>query len=175
MKISQWQKAIAFITLLFLSVFGIKPAATTATPTQLENSPALLAQSCPYGDKKLSYTRVTTRDGDDLLVRSSPNGRIVGAIPSGWAVVPVKKDTTGRWVRITSQYGDINADPGFASAPYFRTGWVAAAYLKPIGQLCEKPVSFMRTQMQGLFGSKKVLVNEDWVQIGDRISRSLPK
>jgi hypothetical protein len=33
----------------------------------------------------------------------------------------------------------------------------------------------MRSNLKALSGTKQVLVNEDWVQMGDRIASSIPK
>lgn len=169
-----WKKAVTFITLM-LSLCGFK--STFATAATSEESNRILAQSYPYGDKRLPYAKVRTKQGDPLNVRSRPNGRIIGKIPDGWAVVTVRKDSTGKWVRITTHYGDVSEfeDINYASAPSFRTGWVSADYLKQLGRFCEKPVSFMRSNMNGLFANKQVMINEDWLEIGDRISKSIAK
>lgn len=165
MKSSIGRSILSFITLIVLSVLGIKTEIATAT-SQIEqqtvNNETIIGQACPYGGKRFRYGRVATQDGDDLYIRSRPNGKVIGAVPFGWAVVTVKRDSTQKWVYI-DEYSS-------ASAPALRSGWVAAKYIKPLGRFCEKPVSLTRTNINGLFANKQVVVHENWVQIGDRIS-----
>ncbi|KJH73373.1 SH3 domain-containing protein [Aliterella atlantica] len=165
MKSSIGRSILSFITLIVLSVLGIKTEIATAT-SQIErqtvNNETVIGQACPYGGNRLRYGRVATLDGDDLYIRSRPNGKVIGAVPFGWAVVTVKRDSTQKWVYI-DEYPAV-------SAPALRSGWVAAKYIKPLGRFCEKPMSLIRTNMNGLFANKKIVVNENWVQIGDRIS-----
>ena len=184
-KVSNWKSAIAFITLTFLSLLGVKTASativtadTTQPETQsstpfLNSGETLLAQTCPYGGRKSPYARVTTQQGASLNIRSSPNGRIIGAVPNGWAVVPGRKDQTGRWTYL--DYGTYYRYPSFISAPTLRSGWVSTAFLRQLGSFCEKPVSMMRSNLKALSGTKQVLVHEDWVQMGDRIASRIPK
>lgn len=166
-SISIGRSILSFIALVILSVLGIKTEFAKAT-NQIEqqtvnNKARILAQTCPYGGNRLRYGRVATQDGDDLYIRSRPNGTVIGAVPFGWAVVTVKRDSSQQWIYI-DEYPAV-------SAPALRSGWVAAKYIKPLGRFCEKPVSFLRTNMNGLFASNSVVVNENWVQIGDRISK----
>ena len=184
-KVSNWKSAIAFITLTFLSLLGVKTASativtadTTQPETQsstpfLNSGETLLAQTCPYGGRKSPYARVTTQQGASLNIRSSPNGRIIGAVPNGWAVVPGRKDPTGRWTYL--DYGTYYRYPSFISAPTLRSGWVSTAFLRQLGSFCEKPVSMMRSNLKALSGTKQVLVNEDLVQMGDRIASRIPE
>lgn len=177
-----WKKVVAFITLTLLSLIGVKTTlATTTTPeaTQPEALSAtfnpnetLLGQSCPYGDSRSPYARVTTRQRDPLNIRSTPNGRVIGSVPSGWAVVVGRKDQTGRWTYL--DYGTYYRYPSYVSAPTLRSGWVSTAFLKPLGQLCEKPGREVSMNLSALLGNE-TLVHEDSLQIGDRISRALPQ
>jgi hypothetical protein len=168
------KKIVGLFTLFVFSVAGIKSSdASTQQPSE-----TLLAQRCSGGVRPINYARVTTKKGTNLLVRNGPNGRIIGKIPSGWAVVPVRRDRTGKWTRIkAANYAnaiyDVNDNYGYGNAPEFRTGWVSTAFLKPIGRFCEKPIAMIRMQMQALFGNQSILVNEDWLQKGDRISRAI--
>lgn len=184
---SYWKKAFTLITAMFLSVIGVKTAfATTkiSKATQVEkpsltpplsNGEMELAQACPNESQHESprpYARVTTQR-DPLNIRSSPNGRIIGSVPNRWDVVTLNRDATGKWTRITSHFGDVGPI-GFASAPRFREGWVSTANLKDLGRFCDKPSSLMRGELKTLSETKKILIHEDWVQMGDRISRSVP-
>ncbi len=181
-KVSNWKSAIAFITLTFLSLIGVKTASATtvtADTTQPETQSStpflnpgetLLAQSCPRGATKSPYARVTTQQGASLNIRSSPNGRIIGAVPNGWAVVPGRKDPTGRWT-----YLNYGTNDRYNSAPRLRSGWVSTAFLRQLGSFCEKPVSMMRSNLKALSGTKQVLVHEDWVQMGDRIASGISR
>lgn len=181
-KISNWKNAIAFITLTFLSLIGVKATSATTVTAQATQPDVLstintsdqtiLAQSCPYGGTKSPYARVTTRQGSSVNIRSSPNGRIIGAVPSGWAVVTGRKDQTGRWTYI--DYGTYYRYPSYLSAPTLRSGWVSTAFLRQLGEFCEKPVAMMRSNLKALSG-KQVLVQEDWVQLGDRIASATSK
>ncbi len=160
-----WKSVISLITFFVLSVLGTKTdATTTASKTSSET---ILAQACPYDNPRLRYGRVATQDGDDLYIRSRPNGKVIGAVPFGWAVVTVKRDATKKWIYIDEQYP-------YSSAPALTRGWVGAKFIKPLGRFCEKPRAFTRTNMNGLF-ARQVLVNEHWVKIGDRLASSLQK
>ncbi|MBF2067705.1 MAG: SH3 domain-containing protein [Calothrix sp. C42_A2020_038] len=168
---SNWKRIFSFVTLFIFSVAGVQ---TSAASVKQNRKPP---QKCDQGKSPYDYVRVTTKQGSQLNVRNSPNGRIIGQIPNNWAIVPVRKDSTGKWTRIqfASYAGyafDVN-EYGFASAPRFRTGWVASEFLKPLGKFCEKPVAMLRMQINALFGNQSIVVNEDWVQRGDRISRAI--
>ena len=81
---SIWRSVLSFITLIVLSVLGIKTEVATATnkiEQQTVNKETILGQSCPYGGNRLRYGRVATQDGDDLYIRSRPNGKVIGAVP----------------------------------------------------------------------------------------------
>ncbi len=188
-KMSNWKRALTSITLTLLSLIGVKTvSATTTTPkaTQPEelgitssfnNSETLLAQTCSNQTRHKSprpYSRVTTQGGT-VNVRSGPNGRVIGSIPNGWQVITVRKDATGRWTNIISHFIDDVGPVGFANAPRFRNGWVSTSFLRALGRFCDKPMELMRSDLNTLSGTKKILVNEDWMQMGDRISRAIPK
>jgi hypothetical protein len=169
-----WKSALSFIAFFILSVLGAKPNTATAimpnadTQAEIASNETILTQACPYNNPRLRYGRVATQDGDDLYIRSRPNGKVIGAVPFGWAVVTVKRDATNQWVYIDEQYPS-------GSAPDLTRGWVAAKFIKPLGRFCEKPRAFIRTNMHGLFANKQVLVNEHWVQMSDRLADSLKK
>lgn len=173
-NIKIWKLALSFIVLVVLSMLGTKPNSATATMPKADiqatttSNETIIAQACPYNNPRLRYGRVATQDGDDLYIRSRPNGRVIGAVPFGWAVVTVKRDATSQWIYIDEQYP-------YNSAPALKRGWVAAKFIKPLGRFCEKPRAFIRTNMNGLFASSQVLVNEDWIQMGDRLASSLKK
>lgn len=187
---SHWKRAFTFITAMFLSVIGVKTAFATTkifkatqagkpslTPP-LSNREMELAQACSNESRHESprpYARVTTQ-GEPLNIRSSPNSRIIGSVPNGWQVVTLNRDATGKWTRITSHFGNVDVAPmGFGSAPRFRNGWVSTRYLKNLGRFCDKPMNLMRSDLKTLSERKKLLIHEDWVEMGDRISRSVPK
>lgn len=168
-----WKSVLSFVILVILSVVSNKPNPATAKTlkvpqTNTASSETLLAQACPYNNPRLRYGRVATQDGDDLYIRSRPKGKVIGAVPFGWAVVTVKRDATNQWIYIDEQYP-------YNSAPALTRGWVSAKFIKPLGRFCEKPTAFIRTNMNGLFASSQVLVNEHWVQMGDRLASLLKK
>ena len=66
--------------------------------------------------------------------------------------------------------GSSRGGGAFASAPDFRVGWVNRAYLKPLGNFCEKPLKIQRSELKGLSQKGQVLIHEDWLQIADRIA-----
>lgn len=170
---NSWKRIFSMITLFVFSVAGVE---TSVASVKQNSKPA---QKCPEGKSPYNYVRVTTKAGSPLNVRNKPNGKIIGKIPSKWTIVPVKKDPTGKWTRIQfakyAGYAFEVTEYGFVTAPEFRTGWVATEFLKPLGKFCEKPLAMLRMQMNALFGNQSILVNEDWVQRGDRISRAILK
>ena len=110
---------------------------------------------------------------DPLTIRSSPDGPVNGLVPKGWQVVTGDRDATGQWVKIGGEYSPSpqNLSGGqFANAPDFRVGWVNRAYLKPLGNFCEKPLKIQRGELKGLSQERQVLIHEDWLQIADRIA-----
>jgi hypothetical protein len=158
-------------TLLCASV-GFSILGATAAQAQ-SPQPIQPGQSCEFGRKPQTYALVQTTEGD-LRVRATPGGAIIGAIPKNWAVIPVRVDSTGNWVRITSHVGEVTqggrSGIAFGNAPYFRTGWVAARFLKRLpGKYCDKPQitsQLVRSQLT----AQDILVQEDWLDLGDRIA-----
>jgi len=161
MEMSAWKRAIAAIFVTLLSWLGIQAQSGAAQTSQPETAAETLAQSC---SDPQDYARVTT-ESTPLNVRSKPGGAVIGAIPRNWAVIVQGKDSTGRWTRVTSHFGDIG-EYGFASAPNFRTGWVATRYLRPLGKFCQKP-----EPVGNLEQSNPNALN-DWNLLGDAIARS---
>lgn len=140
-------------------------------------SPHSLAQtprSCPEFSRPGNFAQIRTRDGDPLRVRSSPNGRVIGAIPSGWQVIVYATDATGNWTRIGSHFGPefdrSSPNFGFGSAPFFRAGWVSTPFLVNLGFSCDKPANLQGLVQPDLWGPREVTVNEDWVARGDRLA-----
>jgi hypothetical protein len=101
-------------------------------------------------------------------VRASANGKVIGAIPHGWAVVVLEWSRNGVWAKVTSHWGVD--EPNFGSAPDFREGWVAAAYLEDLGRFCEKPESVAQLAAPNLFGAQPVEVQSDWLAMGDALA-----
>lgn len=168
-----WKQIALFVSLTLLSLLGIKT--TFATPSQT----TLQAQSCPYGGQPRPFAQVVT-ETEPLTIRSSPNGPVIGLVPKGWQVVTGDRDATGKWVKIGSEYSSSpqNLDGGnrrgriaFANAPEFTVGWVNKAYLKPLGNFCEKPLKIQRNNLRGLSGDRQVVIHEDWLQIAERIAQ----
>jgi hypothetical protein len=157
-------RAITLLISVLTSIFSLKilPVAAISSETIPVNRavPAStsdqLAQACPYSDQVLQpYAEVTTVDGDALNIRSSPNGRVIGAVPDGWEVVTLGQDASGNWVRITSHFGETE-EIGFISAPYFRDGWVSAAFLRNLGRFCDKPYNLRMYDQAAIFGDRTV-------------------
>jgi hypothetical protein len=132
-------------------------------------------QSCPEYSFSGKYSQIRTRDGSPLRVRATPNGRVIGAIPSGWQVLVYETDATGNWTRIGSHFGPEfdRYEMGFGSAPDFRAGWVSTAYLVSLGYSCNKPANLRSLVQPNLFGTREITVNEDWLARGDRLASLL--
>ena len=133
---------------------------------------AQVVQPCEYDGFPDYYSRITTNDGDSLRVRATPDGRVIGDIPDGWAVVVLEWSRNGAWARVTSHFGNMG-NMGFGSAPRFREGWVSAAYLKDIGRSCNKPDSVGQLLQPQLFGERPVEVQTDWLALGDALAEML--
>lgn len=174
-------KGVALVLLGFcLSLIGVRAAEATTRLLEVEAIAAdqpMIAQSgpvCTYEWQEVQfYARIATEE-DPLRVRSTPGGQVIGAIPKGWAVVVVDLDETGDWTKVTSHFGDVFGDVysgGFATAPDFRTGWVATRYLENLGEFCEKP---MNLTLQPLSHTAIAAApsQEDWLELGDRIART---
>lgn len=171
------KKAIALFASVLTGILGCKIAPVSALSSEVRPvdrvAPAgnQLAQACPQPDQtRDSYAEVTTIEGDALNIRSSPNGPVIGAVPDGWQVVTLGQDSSGNWVRITSHFGDVG-EFGFASAPYFRDGWVSAAFLRNLGRFCDKPFNLQQQNQSAVFDNR-VVEQQDWLQIADAIATS---
>jgi Bacterial SH3 domain/Bacterial pre-peptidase C-terminal domain len=129
-------------------------------------------QACPEYSLAGNYAQVRTQDSSPLRVRATPNGRVIGAIPSGWQVIVYETDSTGNWTRIGSHFGEEvdQYQEGFGSAPDFRAGWVSTTYLRSLGYSCDKPANLRTLVQPDLFGQREVSVDEDWVARGDRLA-----
>jgi hypothetical protein len=146
------------------------------TTGQVATTPPDSPQTCPEFNFQGFYARVTTQ-GDDLRVRATPNGDVIGSIPNGWEVIVQERDTTGNWARVTSHYGERfgNDGPAFGSAPNFRNGWVSTDFLTDLGFSCDKPFNLRSLLQPALFGQRQVVVGEDWLSRGDRLARFVPQ
>ncbi|MEO0491132.1 MAG: SH3 domain-containing protein [Cyanobacteria bacterium J06659_2] len=173
----------AVLSVVF-SLVGIKSAAATESfhPTPLSSdaqfNASLIAQEACLREyqERQPYARVITED-DPLLVRATPNGRVIGAIPKGWAVVTLELNSNGQWTRITSHWGEVTESDGtlFGSAPDFRSGWVATRYLEDLGEFCEKPMAMLESSLAASAQAQQYIANEDWLQLGDRIALVQPR
>jgi Bacterial SH3 domain len=163
-----WQKwAGILVSIVFL---GISTRTAFAGPAE---TPKPTEAACEFeGQVRKPYVRVVTQ-GDPLRVRATPNGPVVGALPNGWAVVPVKRDRTGEWIRVTLHYGDDDriVKIEYPSAPDFSTGWVSAKYVENIGSFCDKPMEVSLLERSDLVAQQEILVQEDWLALGDRIAQ----
>jgi hypothetical protein len=153
--------ALALLLSTALLSFGQTAQAETSAP-QL----AQVVRGCEYGDFPKYYSRITTNNQDPLRVRSSPSGKVIGAVPHGWAVVVLEWSRNGVWAKVTSHFGDPG-NYGFGTAPDFKEGWVAAAYLEDLGRFCQKPESVAQLVQPQLFGATPVEVQSDWLAMGD--------
>ncbi len=160
--LTSWKHRCFLLLAVLLSGVGLAPRAQSAP--LVEASPRV-AQSCPDGLKRRPFARVVTQ-ADPLSIRSQPNGRVIGTVPKGWAVVPVQTDASKQWVKINSHFDRY--DGGFASAPNFRIGWVAARYLKRLGNFCDKPENPMGLLHWHRFSQYSASLQANWLQMGDR-------
>ena len=159
-----WKLPFALFVASTLTGLG-QAAQASESPEQL----AQVVRGCEYGDFPQYYSRVTTNQGDPLRIRATPAGRTIGSVPDGWAVVVLEWTRNGVWARVTSHFGDM-AGEGFASAEYFRDGWVAAAYLKDLGRFCDKPAAAAQLIQPEVFGEQPVEVQGDWLALGDALA-----
>ncbi len=166
-----WKKIALFVSLMLLSLSGVKTAASATSPAT-----TLQAKNCPYGGKPRPFAQVVTHK-DPLTIRSCPNGPVIGLVPKGWQVVTGDRDATGKWVKIGSHFSSSsqNLSGGgranrFMNAPNFQVGWVLKSYLKPLGNFCEKPLNAQRGTLPEMSGKRQVLIHQDWLQIGDKIA-----
>jgi hypothetical protein len=177
--LSRWHGVVVAAMGLILALVGVKPvqAATAVGVTEAKPEPAAThplaqapASACPETwQTRQAYARVVT-ESTPLRIRATPNGRVIGAVPRGWAVVVVAQDSTGQWTKITSHFGDVG-EMGFGSAPNFRDGWVATRFLSNLGQFCEKPMAMGVAPLMAV--QTQTEVNPvDWLQLGDRIAQT---
>jgi hypothetical protein len=155
---------LAWVLLLSSLIVSLAPQAQAANAAQV----AQVVQGCQYGGFPKYYSRIRTNNRDPLRVRASANGKVIGAIPHGWAVVVLEWSRNGVWAKVTSHWGVD--EPRFGSAPDFREGWVAAAYLEDLGRFCEKPESVAQLAAPNLFGATPVEVQSDWLAMGDALA-----
>ena len=165
------RKIVNFILLLFLQFIGNQRAFSFPdielkfVQSSNTDSNQLTESAC---NNPNPYAKVRTSQG--LEVHSRPNGGVIGLIPNGWAIIPVRRDATGRWTRITSHFGDfVGTHLRFASAPLFRAGWVVSSSLQNLGLHCEKPVSSLSIHLKANQVGKPLSVQENWLRMGDRI------
>jgi Bacterial SH3 domain len=155
----------ACVLLLSSVIVSLGPKAQAADGSQV----AQVVRGCEYGDFPKYYSRIRTNNSDPLRVRAAANGKVIGAIPQGWAVVVLEWSRNGVWAKVTSHHGDPG-EYGFANAPDFREGWVAAAYLEDLGRFCEKPERVAQLVQPQLFGALPVEVHSDWLAMGDALA-----
>lgn len=167
-------RILSFILLLFLQfivnkrAFSLQYTGITLAQSSNTNRKQLAKPEC---NNPLPYAKVRTSQG--LEVYSRPNGGVIGLIPNDWAVIPVRLDATGRWIRITSHFGDsVGTHSRFSSAPLFRAGWVVSSSLEYLGLYCEKPVSSLSINLRANTVGFSLYVQENWLQMGDRIAIS---
>jgi hypothetical protein len=166
MLLKQWKGVVVALVGVLLALAGIKPAPATP-PTEPE--PTLAQAACPSEwQTRQHYARVIT-ERDPLRIRATPNGRAIGSVPKGWAVVVLERDPSGQWTRITSHFGEYTNDAEFASAPYFRDGWVATRFLRDLGEFCEKP---MAMGVAPLVSVAQPAPAADWLALGDDIAQA---
>ncbi len=157
---------LTYLTVVLLSAAGWHAA----------NAQPQLSEDCADGQRKLFYARVDT-ETDPLLIRSAPNGRIIGAVPKGWEVVVSERDPSGLWARIGNHWShwDNQLSGGsMGGAPDFTIGWVSTEYLTNLGEFCEKPSMTSRLEpLDTTSGQQNLLVQEDWLALGDRLAQNL--
>lgn len=158
---------------LSFTVFLAGAIASLGQSAQAEEI-AQVIRGCEYGDFPQYYSRIQTNQGDPLRVRATPAGRVIGSIPDGWAVVVLEWTRNGVWARVTSHFGNVGPY-GFASAEYFREGWVSAAYLKDLGRFCDKPAAVAQLVQPEVFGAQPVEVQGDWLALGDALAATAVK
>ncbi|MEB3290738.1 MAG: SH3 domain-containing protein [Leptolyngbya sp.] len=172
MFFKQCQGVMLALVGVLLSVLGLKPAAAVAL-TEAESPQPLAQAACPHEwQTRQPYARVIT-ERDPLRIRATPNGRVIGSVPPGWAVVVLGRDRSGQWTKITSHFGEYSNEPGFASAPDFRNGWVATRFLRNLGDFCDKPMASGLAPLVAstLEASTLEAPRADWLALGDDIAQ----
>lgn len=163
MFLKQCQGVLLAVVGVLLSVFGLKPAPAVAL-TDVDAPQPLAQAACPSKwQTRQTYARVIT-ERDPLRIRATPNGRVIGSVPKGWAVVVLGRDASGQRTRITSHFGQARFD----SAPYFRDGWVSSRFLRNLGDFCEKP---MAMGVAHLVSQRTSTPQSDWLALGDEIAQ----
>lgn len=169
-----WIRILNFILFLFLQLIGNQRAFSFPDKEiKLAQSSNTNNQQLPEAEcnNPMPYAKVTAQQG--LEVHSRPNGGVIGLIPNGWAVIPIKRDATGRWTRITGHFGDyVGTHSRFSSAPLFRAGWVVSSALENLGFHCQKPVSSIFIHLKANQVGRPISVQENWLSMGDRIAMS---
>lgn len=163
-----------YILLLFLPLIGNQRAFSfpdigfKIAQSSNTNSKQIAQAAC---NNPMPYAKVMAQQGLDVYSR--PNGGVIGLIPNGWTIIPIKRDSTGRWTRITGHFGDnVGTHSRFSSAPLFRPGWVVSSSLENLGFHCEKPVSSLSINLHANQVERPLKVQENWLSMGDRIAMS---
>ncbi|MBD2565055.1 MULTISPECIES: SH3 domain-containing protein [Nostoc] len=105
-----WRKPLAITATLSLTLTAY-PAGSTI-PTSLQHSNKYQLVQAPDNCR-----RVET-NGDNLNIRSSPDGEIIGTLRNYSLVIIENSNSSGTWIPISSP----------------QSGYVSATYLKPCGQ-----------------------------------------
>lgn len=182
-----WKKiALTIVSLLFsligariaraipstsLSQDEVPPTYANRVPSR---SPETISQACPESwQRRQRYAKVVTQR-TPLLIRATPGGRIIGSVPKGWNVVVLERSSNGAWTRITHHFADpaypSSHFPIFGTAPDLQEGWVSTQYLRDLGDFCKKPLVQITTQLLASSNAQQYITQEDWVNIGDRIT-----
>lgn len=124
-ELNGWQQSIAVTPLLSLAVTVATPSTAVSKPTSpsIKPSPPEIMSLLNHGKFLLAQNsdncrQIVTR-GDNLYVRSSPGGAIIGSLGNK-TLVTIEGRSANGWVQISSP----------------TRGYIAAAYLK----LCAAPV-----------------------------------
>jgi hypothetical protein len=166
-RVRAWEKKLSLLLLAFLQLIIISRRVFANSVLEGGNNVLLSGTAKQDCENPQRYFRGISQASIDVY--SNPNGRAIGLIPSGWAVIVVGRDSSGRWARITSHFGDdVGTHSRFISAPLFRPGWVISSSLEDLGLHCEKPISSISINLQAK--SNFLQVQEDWLQLGDRIA-----
>lgn len=129
-QINGWQQSVAVTPLLSLAVTAFATPSNTANKATAQGTKPSDPESMPYQNEGKSQQdpancrRVVT-SGSDLVVRSSPDGPVIGSLPNKSHVMIENRSNNG-WVRISSPL----------------KGYVSAGYLK----LCAEPVPPSKTE-----------------------------
>ncbi|MDZ7965490.1 MAG: SH3 domain-containing protein [Nostoc sp. DedSLP03] len=119
-KFLDWRKPLAITATLSLTLTAY-PAGSTIH-TSLQHSSKYQLVQAP------DNCRLVETNGDNLNIRSSPDGAIIGTLRNDSLVIIEKTNSSSSWVAISSP----------------QSGYISAAYLKQCGQ----PVSPSQTTSQ---------------------------